>query len=365
MAKPKILVIGANGKTGSAVVDQLIHMGFPVRALVRRRDARSAALEQRGVETVVADMFDPDQMVLALTGVQRAYYVPMFHPHMLQASANFAIAARETKLEAVVQMSQWLSHRAHPAIMTRQTWLTDRLFADLRGTSHTLISPGMFADNFLRTIDFAALLGFFPILTGTGCAAPVSNEDMARVVAAILAAPERHAGMRYRPSGPELLSGKDMARAVAKAVGHRVIPVHLPFWMFRKVAQQQGINPLEISGFRYYVEEVKRGTFSLDGGVTDVVAELTGTPAESFETTARRYAALPFAKQTLSNRLKAIAKFNLTPFYPGYNLDRWDRQKGFPVPPRPSLSIDDQRWRAEHVPADNRQRRPALAVHSS
>ena len=348
MKPPKILVTGATGKTGAAVVEQLIGRGVPVRAVVHRHDARSAALEARGVETIVADLFDPDQMADALRGVRRAYYVPPFHTHMIQAAVTFALAAREARLEAVVQMGQWLSHRAHPAIMTRQTWLMDGLFANLPGVAHTIINPGMFADNFLRTLDFAALLGFYPILTGEGRVAPVSNQDMARVVAAVLLAPAPHAGRHYRPTGPELLSGHDMARMVARAVGPRVVPVHLPFWLFRKVARQQRVDPLEISGFRHYVEEVKRGTFALGGGVTDTVAELTGAPAENFETTARRYAALPFARQTAGNRLRALLRFNLTPFYPGYDLERWDRQKGLPVPPNPSLSIDDERWRAEH-----------------
>ena len=80
-----------------------------------------------------------------------------------------------------------------------------------------------------------------------------------------------------------------------------------------------------------------------------MVAELTVTPAVSFETTARRYAALPFARQTLRNRLKAIVNFNLTPFYPAYDFDKWDRQKGLPRPKDPTLSIDDAKWRAEHA----------------
>ena len=355
MVRATILVTGATGKTGGAVVDQLLDQGYPVRAIVRVRDARSEALDRRGVETVVADMFDPDQMTDAVRGTHRAYYLPIFHPYMIQAAVTFAVAAREARLEAIVQMGQWLSHRSHPAIMTRQTWLADRLFGELRGITHTIINPGMFADNFLRVMDFAALLGIYPILTGSGKAAPVSNEDMARVATAVLLSPERYAGMTLRPTGPALLSGRDMARIVAKVVGHRVIPINLPFWMFRKVGQQQQIDPLQISGFRYYVEEMKRGTFEFEGGVNNVVEELTGAPAESFETTARRYAGMPFAKQTLGNRLKAFLSFNLTPFYPGYNLDRWDREKGFSMPPHPTLSIDDERWRAEHSLQNERQ----------
>lgn len=348
MKQPTILVTGATGKTGGAVVEQLVAKGFPVRAVIRSRDARSERLDRLGVETVFADPFDPDQLLAAMRGTQRAYYLPVFDPYMIQGSAAFAVAAREAKLESIVQMGQWLSHRSHPAIMTRQTWLTDRLLSQIPGVAHTILNPGMFADNFLRVMDLAVLLGIFPVLTGEGRAAPVSSEDMARVAAALLIAPTGHEGKTYRPTGPALLSGKEMAAEVAKVIGRRVMAVNLPFWMFRKVARQQRINPLEISGFRFYVEEMKRGTFELNGGVTDVVSELTGAPAESFGTTIARYAAMPFAKPTFFNKLKAFLNFNLTPFYWGYNLEKWDREKGFPVPPAASLSIDDSQWCSEH-----------------
>ena len=96
------------------------------------------------------------------------------------------------------------------------------------------------------------------------------------------------------------------------------------------------------------MEEMKQGTFEFEGGVTDVVQHLTGKPAESFEETARRYANLPFAKQTIENRLKAFMNFNITPFYPGYNFDKWDRKMYFHQPVRPCLSIQDDVWRQLH-----------------
>lgn len=364
MTKPTILVTGAAGKTGAALVRQLRARDVPVRALVHRRDARSAALESLGAEIAVADMFDPDQVLAAMRGTQRAYYLPFYHPYMVQSAVVFADAARTAKLEQLVHMGQWLSHRAHPAIMTRQTWLIDRLFATLPDIAHTTIAPGMFADNYLRVLDFASLLYVFPILTGDGRAAPVANEDMARVAAAVLAAPARHAGRTYRPTGPVLLSGREMATTVARVVGHAVLPVHLPFWMLLKVARRQGVNPLELSGYRHYVREVMRGTFALEGGVTNVVEELTGEPAESFETTVRRYAAMPFARPTARNRARALFDFLRTPFMRGYDLDAWDTARGWPMPPAPSLSLDDPAWRADRarLMAARAEPAPALAA---
>ena len=82
--------------------------------------------------------------------------------------------------------------------------------------------------------------------------------------------------------------------------------VNLPFWLFGKVARRQGVDPFLVSMFRYYMEDMKSGAFAFESGVTETVEALTGMPAELFETTARRYAALPFARQSLTNRLKAL-----------------------------------------------------------
>ena len=349
MTRPTILVTGATGKTGGAVAALLREQGWPVRAVVRKRDSRSERLDRLGVETVVADSFDFDQLVEAARGTRRAYYCPPFHPYMIQGGVAFAVAAREAKLESVVQMSQWLSSPTHPALGTRQTWLIDQLFSTIPGVAQTIVNPGMFADNFLRVIDFASLLGIYPVLAGESRSAPVSNEDIARVVVAALTDPGSHAGKSYRPTGPELLSGRDMAAIIARVVGHRVQPVPMPFWMFSKVARMQGVDPFLIAGFRHYLRDHRAGAFEFGGGTNDVVREVTGRPAEDFETIARRYAALPFARQTLANRSRALVNFLRVPFHPGYNLDRDDRLQRQPVPPDPRLSIDDERWRSGHA----------------
>ncbi len=354
MTRPTILVTGATGKTGGAVATQLRQQGWPVRAVVRTRDARSDRLDRLGVETVAADPFDPDQLAEAIRGTKRAYYLPINHPYMIQAASAFAVAARGSGLESIVQMSQWLSSPAHPSLMTRQTWLVDHLFAMIPGVAHTIINPGMFADNYLRVVDFASLLGIYPVLAGKSRSAPVANEDIARVAVAALVDPDRHAGQSYRPTGPKLLSGSDMAAILGRVLGRRVRPIEMPFGMFLRVARMQGVDPYLLSGFRSYLQDHRLGAFEVGGGTNDVVREVTGTPAEDFEATARRYAALPFARPTFANRVRAIVNFLRVPFHPGYNLDRRDRQQNYPVPPQPRFSVDDDRWRVEHAPETTR-----------
>ncbi len=344
---PKILVAGATGKTGGAVVAQLLERGWPVRAIVRSRDARSQRLDRTGVETFVADLFDPDQMLEAMRGTVRAYYCPPLHPYMIQSAAVFATAARESRLEAIVGLSQWLASPNHPSLHTRQLWLVEQMFSNIPGVAYTNLNPGYFADNYLRLIDFASLLGIFPVLTGNSRNAPPSNEDIARVAVALLANPERYAGKSYRPTGPKLMSAYDMAKIVQKVLGGPVFAANLPWWMFERAARLQGVSAFELSSFRYYLEDHKQGAFEF-GAPTQVVQALTGQPAEDFETTVRRYAALPFARKTVANRLRAFVNFNLVPFTPGYNLNRFEREQFHPVPPAPQFAMSSHRWQAEH-----------------
>jgi hypothetical protein len=99
---------------------------------------------------------------------------------------------------------------------------------------------------------------------------------------------------------------------------------------------------------RYYIEDHKQGAFELGAPTTDVLT-VTGRPAEDFETTVRRYASLPGAQPTLSNRMRELAKFMSTPFAPGYNPACDERDLGLPTKPNSRYAMADEHWRDEHA----------------
>src|SRR3974377_2286039 len=121
MIKPRILVTGATGKTGSVVVSELLKAGYPVRALVHGEDGRSAGLRALGAEIAVADMSDVERVADSLKDVQRAYFCPPFDPYMIQGAVAFAVAAREARLEHIVGLTQWLGGPVAPPPTTRPT----------------------------------------------------------------------------------------------------------------------------------------------------------------------------------------------------------------------------------------------------
>ena len=352
MTKARILVTGATGKTGSVVVSELLKAGYPVRALVHREDARSARLKMQGAEITVAELSDVERVADALKDVQRAYYCPPLDPYMIQGAVAFAVAAKEARLEHVVGMTQWLASPSHPSLMTRQHWLVDRLFSTIPGVAHTIVRPGFFADAYLEPIGLAAHLGVFPWLYGHSRNAPPSNEDIARVAVSALTDPARHAGKSYRPTGPKLLDSEEMAQAIGRAVGRRVRVVPTPLWLFMKGARRMGLTIDVLSNVRSYIDDHRLGAFEVGAPTTDVL-EVTGRPAEDFETIARRYAAQPRNQRTFGNWLREFTQFMIGPLSPGFNFDRYDRELRRPFPLQPQFATESKVWRREHAIADN------------
>ena len=355
MTNSRVLVTAATGKIGGAVAAQLLEKGVPTRALVHREDARSARLRDLGAEVVVADMFDIQQVAAAVDGVDRVFFNPPYHPHVLDSAVAFAVAARRSGVEAVVALGQWLASPEHPSLMTRQQWLIDKLFELLPDTAHVAVDPGWFADNYLNLLPVAAQLGVLPVPTGGGRNAPPSNEDIARVSVGALLDPHRHDGRAYRPTGPTLLSGAEIAEAIGAALGRRVRHIDIPPWMFMKALrvyeERLGFDQFLQSGLRHYVAETALGTWEV-GGPTTHVRDVAGVEPEDFLTIARRYVDGSDSRRTAGNFMRELWKMTLIGVTPMHRLDKFDRLQQHPQPAHPQLSGQSASWRHEHAPVD-------------
>ncbi len=348
MARPKILVTGATGQTGGVVVSQLLEAGYPVRAMVRREDQRSAALKARGVEIAVADMCDAERVNAAMQGVQRAYWLPPYDPSMLDGAAVFAAAAKDAKIESIVSLSQWLASPSHPAFLTRQHWVADRLFAALPDIALTMVTPGFFADvPYLVTIGMAAHLGVYPWLFGDSETAPASILDIGRVAAAALMDPARHGGRTYRPTGPEVLDGRKIAGILGKVFEREVRLVPLPFKLFLKAAHLIGQPMALLSNMAFYGEEHRRGAFAM-GAPNDDVERATGRRAETFEELVRRHAVYPQNRRSAANTRSELLRSLVLPFASTPNIKRYVKGLQLHEPAAPQYCAESPIWRREH-----------------
>lgn len=361
MNKPRILVTSAAGHTGSVLVRQLLEKGIPVRVFVRRGDTRSERLRKAGAEIFVGDLYDMRDLRKALVHVQRAYYCAPFGPNLLHGSMLFALAAEEARLEIVALMTAWNPHPTHPSIHQREHWLANNIYQWMPTVDVVYLNPGLFAFTYFFGLPAVAHFGRLMLPFGEGLNAPPSNEDIASVAASVLERPAAHIGNNYRPTGPRLLSGYDVADIFGRVLGREVTYQDVPTWMFTKAAKAMGFSIFEIAQMRHYVEEIRGGTYAV-GAPTDHVEQVTGRPPEDFEITARRYIERPelvFPGFKVGGKLGALWLMLRTMLTLAPDLERWESERGYPLLAEPVLAHDSGEWLVTA-----RQKRLALIEHN-
>jgi len=100
-----ILVTGATGLTGGALVRRLSAAGVPVRALVRSPTRAEGLATLPEVEVVEGDMARPATLTQALHGVDRAMLISSADPAMLEVQSNFIDAAAQAGVGHVVKLT--------------------------------------------------------------------------------------------------------------------------------------------------------------------------------------------------------------------------------------------------------------------
>jgi len=348
MHRPTILVTAASGKTGAATTRRLLEFGYPVRAMVRQRDARSTQLERLGAAIVVGSLEDIVDLRTAMDGVHRAYFCPPLESGPLRKAVLFASAAREAGLEVVVALSQWVCDPGHKALHATEKWLSQQIISWLPSVDVVTINPGFFADNYMALLEPIAQLGIMAIPLGEGLNAPPSNEDIAKVIAGVLTNPGPHVGKSYRPTGPRLLSPEEIARTFAIVLGRRVKYQDAPIQLFLKAARSLGYGDYAIAQLHAFMLEYRRNAFGI-GAPTDAVRELSGSPAEDFDSIVRRYVdASPFRKRTPLTQLRAVRRLVRLLLTRTPDLSAIARRLELPVTAHATLAVDSDPWRRSH-----------------
>ena len=215
---PPVLVTGATGRVGRAVVDQLLDAGVPVRALTRRP---VAAMLPENVEVVAGDLTVPESLDAALRGVGAVFLVWTVPP----ATAPAVIGRLAAQARSVVFLSS--PHQTpHPFFQQPNPMAVlhagiERLIADA-GLESTIIRPGMFASNSVAW--WAASIRAGGVVRwpyGAAETAPVDDRDVAAVAARTLYQ-DGHAGGDYVLTGPESLSQAEQVRIIGEVLGRRV-----------------------------------------------------------------------------------------------------------------------------------------------
>ncbi len=237
-----LLLTGATGLVGSALLSRLLADGTSVRCLVR--DPRRLGPQRVRVQIALGDLADPPSFRNALRGVDTVVHLAASIRDQERGSIEelngiatwrMVKAAQSAGARRFLFISALGASTHHRARFFRAKALAEQavLEADLHSTVFSpsiIYAPG---DPWLTLLERLALLPVLMPVSGAGRATfqPIWAEDVADCLMAILKRPSDAGGAgqeRHELAGPQTLSHEEIVRLLLHSIGRRRALLHVP-----------------------------------------------------------------------------------------------------------------------------------------
>ncbi len=244
-----IVITGATGNIGTALVHELLRQGHRVTA-VARPSARLEALAQAGASTRAGDLHDAAFLTEALRGADAAFLMippdvtaPDVFDHMRQVGEAMAQAVRAASLKQAVFLSSISADQpAGTGPIVGLHHQEARLNA-LEGLRVAHLRPAYFMENLFANVGMIQHMGIMGSGMRPDVAFPmVATKDIAAKAAELLGR-GFEAGSIHYILGPQNYSQQDAAHAIGAAIGRPELPyVQFPYEDAKKGMMGAGLS---------------------------------------------------------------------------------------------------------------------------
>ena len=146
-ASELVLVGGATGNQGNAVVDELLERGYAVRCLTRKPEGKKALrIADRCAELVQGDYSDPASLDLAMKGVDKVFFYSGYSRNELAEGNNVIAAAKQAGIKHLVYSSGAAAEPGKGVAGSPKMQIELNLVQS--GVPYTVLRPVAFMENF-------------------------------------------------------------------------------------------------------------------------------------------------------------------------------------------------------------------------
>ena len=272
-----ILVTGASGTVGRAVLDQVRNTGKPFKAMYRSEE--EARKDSGRGAAVIADFANKASLKRALVDVDAVYLVCSPVPQLVELESNVIDACREGGVPYVALNSALGAEDYPKSFPSWHRQVEDKLRAS--GLRYTILRPNSFMQNILTyNAPSIRAKGAFYSAMGTARTSYLDVRDIAAVVTKALTSPGDHQGKIYELNGPEAVTSAELAERISRVAARPVDYVYIPEDAQRKSMRDLSMPEWQVTALldlqRYY-------TAGRGGEVTDVLPKLLGRPPKTLD----------------------------------------------------------------------------------
>ena len=269
----KILVTGASGNIGSALVNELKAAGADFAVMTSKPGAAAG-----GAETRQGDFASVESLKSAFSGIDTLFLLFPLVPHKVELARNAAAAAVAAGVSHIVRSSGAGADAASPFALPRlQGEIDDILTAT--GIPATFLRPNVFMQNYANYQTQAIKDGTVYAADGGQAQSFVDVRDIAAVAARMLVAPAAHAGKAYTLTGGEAMTGVAAAGLISAATGRTVQHVSVPTEAAVATMNQWGMPPFIVNAMDSLNHIVSAGYAA---GVSPDVEAILGRKPRTF-----------------------------------------------------------------------------------
>ncbi len=277
-----ILITGAAGKTGQAIIQQLRARNVPIRAMVRNQK-QAESLQQTGAEQTVSQIISgnitsADDLLKATANIQTIYHIcPNMHPEEVAIGEKLVAAARANRVERIVYHS--VLHPQTEEMPHHWNKLRVEELLLKSGIDYTILQPCAYMQNVLayRNAIVETEVYRIPYAAKTRIGM-VDLEEIAEVAARVLC-DSTHRGAIYELANGEALSQLEVAQVIALQLGRGVTAEAADREQWALLMRQSGMNEYAISTLRKMFEYYERYGFWGNGKILEM---LLGRRPKSF-----------------------------------------------------------------------------------
>ncbi|OMD86567.1 MULTISPECIES: SDR family oxidoreductase [Paenibacillus] len=240
-----IVIMGATGTIGSALLERLVDLGVPVRALSREPEKLRDQIGEKSrsiIEVAFVDASDPTSVRRAFTGASQLFLAMSNSPRQIELETSIIQIATESGIKHIVKISSPAFEQSAPVAVAGWHQEIENTLRE-SGITHTVLRPYAFMQNLMR---FAPTITTQNVFFGSMGVSPcnfIDCRDIADVAAEVLIN-DKISGHIYTLTGSEIFSYPQIASRLSALLNRPISYINMdPQVLLRNLIEHGNLPP--------------------------------------------------------------------------------------------------------------------------